>query len=491
MTTDLMLLPAVELAAMIRDGEVTAVDLLEQAIARYEKFNPMVNAVVVTRLEAARDRARQADEATARGESWGPLHGIPTTIKEAYDWADTPSTWGNPPWVDNVPGTRTTPQGDAVAVQRLLDAGAIIYGKTNVPLMLGDWQTFNDIYGTTSNPWDLTRVPGGSSGGSAAALATGMSAMEIGSDIGASIRNPAHYCGVFGHKPTYDLVPSDGHMAPGEDVLADIAVCGPLARSAADLDLALTVLAGPSGFGATGYKVDLPEATQTTLADFKVAVMLDSPVLDNDQEMIDQLSNAVDALVQAGLQVDDKARPDIDQQAAHDNYMFLLRAATGAMADQDFFDGAADGAARWEAGDRSYASLVDHSTRMSHHEWFAHHNQRERFRHAWATFFEDFDLLLCPIASSAAFPHDHELTRGERTITVNGAQQPVVSQLFWAGWSCNVYLPATVAPAGLTVSGLPVGLQIVAPHLQDRRSIRFAALMEETLGGFVVPPGYE
>jgi amidase len=491
MTTDLMLRPAIELASMIRTGEITAVDLLEEAIARYEKFNPTINAVVVTRLELARERAAEADAATARGESWGPLHGVPATIKEAFDWVDTPSTWGNPPWADNVPESRPVPQGDAVAVERLEAAGAIIYGKTNVPLMLGDWQTFNDIYGTTSNPWDLTRVPGGSSGGSAAALATGMSAMEIGSDIGASIRNPAHYCGVFGHKPTFGLVPAAGHMAPGEEVDLDIVVCGPLARSAADLDLALTILAGPSGFDATGYRVDLPPATRTKLSEFKVAVQLDSPVLDTDQEMVDQLQNAVDAMVAAGLQVDDKARPDIDQQAAHDNYMFLLRAATGAMVDDATFEAAAEGSANWHGGDRSYQSLVDHSVRMSHREWFAHHSQRELYRKAWAAFFEDYDLLLCPIASSAAFPHDHELTRGERTITVNGEQQPVVSQLFWAGWSCNVYLPATVAPAGLTVSGLPVGLQIVAPHLHDRRSIRFAQLMEETIGGFVVPPGFE
>jgi len=485
-----MLLPAVELARMIREGEVSASELLEQAIDRYERFNDQVNAVVVTRLDQARARAVEADKATARGELWGPLHGVPTTIKEAYDWSDTPSTWGVPAFADNVPGKRATPQGNAAAVQRLLDAGAIIWGKTNVPWKLADWQTFNDIYGCTNNPWDLKRVPGGSSGGSAVALATGMSAMELGSDIGASIRNPAHYCGVFGHKPSFGVVPVDGHRAPGEEVDLDIAVCGPLTRTAEDLDLALTILAGRDDLDARGWTTTLPSEERTSLSDFSVAVQMDSPVLDNDAEMVQQLEATIGVLEAAGLRVNRTARPDIDQVEFHNNYLMLLRAATGAATDDAGFEAAAAGAARWDAGDRDYEALVDHAIRMSHTEWFRHHNQREIYRRKWEEFFESFDLLLCPAASSAAFPHDHRGPRARRTITVNGADQPVVDQLFWAGWSCNVYLPGTVAPAGLTASGLPVGLQIVAPFLHDRRSIRFAQLMEQTVGGFVPPPDF-
>jgi amidase len=225
----IMLRTASELAAMVRRGEVAPSELLEHAITRCERHNPTVNAVIVTRIDEARAHAAVLDAEAVGGSFRGPLHGVPMTIKEAYDWADTPSTWGNVAWRDNVPGT------DAVTVQRLLDAGAVIYGKTNVPFMLGDWQSFNDIYGTTNNPWDLSRVPGGSSGGSAVALATGMAALELGSDIGASIRNPAHYCGVFGHKPTMSLVPFEGHVVPGMLPEVDISVCGPLARSAADL----------------------------------------------------------------------------------------------------------------------------------------------------------------------------------------------------------------------------------------------------------------
>jgi len=480
----IMLRTASELAAMVRRGDIAPSELLEHAIIRYERHNPAVNAVIVTRIEEARAHAAVLDAEAAAGTFRGPLHGVPMTIKEAYDWADTPSTWGNVEWRDNVPGT------DAVTVERLIDAGAVIYGKTNVPFMLGDWQSFNEIYGTTNNPWDLSRVPGGSSGGSAVALATGMAALELGSDIGASIRNPAHYCGVFGHKPTMSLVPFEGHVVPGMLPEVDISVCGPLARSAADLDLALSVLAGPTGLNSTGYKVALPEARQTRLSEFKVAVMLDTPVIENDTVMLDQLQHAVDALAAAGCVIEE-ATPDIDQHEYFENYLMLLRGATGAMSSDDVFAAAVEGSAAWDSGDRSYQALVDHAMTMSHREWFQHHNRREGYRNRWAEFFGDYDLLLCPTAASTAYPHDHTGTRATRRIPINGGTELVVDQLFWAGWSCNSYLPGTVAPVGLCADGLPAGIQIVAPHLQDRRSIRFAELVERELGGFVPPPGYE
>ena len=484
MTTDNQELKSVtELAKMIKSGEVSASMLLQKSLSRYEAFNESVNAVVVTRIDEAIKRAAEADAAAARGEYWGPLHGIPMTIKEAYDWADTASTWGNPEWVGNVP------RENAVAVQRLLDAGAVIWGKTNVPYMLADWQSYNEIYGCTKNPWDLDRTPGGSSGGSAVALATGMSALELGSDIGASIRNPAHYVGVFGHKPTYGLVPQDGILPPGCETAGDIAVCGPLARSARDLDLGLSVLAGPAGYDQVGYRVELPPAKQNRLSDFRVGVLLESPACETDLKLVNQLQNTIDHLAKAGLSVVDSA-PDFDQKEFFENYLMLLRAANGAAASDDVYVGAEQGARAWERGDRSYRNLVDHAMRMSHREWSIHDEQRAKYRTAWANYFEEYDLLLCPTAASTAFVHDHEGDRPERTIEVNGFQEPVVDQLFWAGLSCNVYLPSTVAPAGL-IDGLPAGLQIVAPHLHDRRSIRFAELMENEIGGFISPPGYE
>ncbi len=482
---DTALLSASDLARRIRRGEVSAVDALEACLDRYERHNPAVNAVVVERREEARARAAAADEATKRGENWGPLHGVPVTIKDAFDWVGTPSTWGSPALANNFP------EVDAVAVQRLLGAGAVIWGKTNVPLMLADWQSFNDVYGMTRNPWDLDRTPGGSSGGSAAALATGMSALEIGSDIGASIRNPAHYCGVFGLKPTWDLVPITGHLPPGDVGSIDIGVAGPLARSADDLDLALGVLAGPAGLDAAGYRADLAEPSQMRLSDFRVGLVLESPCVAQDQQLTDQLQNVADALAAAGVDVVEGARPDMDLRRAHEVYMLLLRAAMGAHATDEEMEAHREIAANSEPDDMSYDTLNSRGVTLSHRDWWQLDQERQKLRLAWANWFEAFDLLLCPTAASAAFPHIVDGTRGSRQIEINGMPELYTDQLFWAGWSCSVYLPAVSAPAGLTRDGLPVGLQIVAPHLQDRRAIRFAQLMERELGGYVPPPGYE
>ncbi len=234
--TDALGLPfraASDLAVAVRRRQIGARELLDLYWSRIERFNTDLNAIIVHDIEAARRRADEADAALARGDRVGPLYGVPMTVKESFDLTGTPTTWGIPA------NAKVLAKENAETVQRLIDAGANIFGKTNVPLYLADWQTFNEIYGTTSNPWDLGRTPGGSSGGAASALASGMTGLELGSDIGASIRNPAHYCGVYGHKPTYGLVSYKGHALPGVVGAPDIAVAGPLARSARDLDLGL------------------------------------------------------------------------------------------------------------------------------------------------------------------------------------------------------------------------------------------------------------
>ena len=484
---DLCWLSATDLAAQIASKQATAADALAAVAEKYERLNPELNAVIVTRLDEARQRAAAADEATARGESWGPLHGVPMTIKEASEWADTPTTWGNPEWANNVPGS------NAVAVQRLLDAGAVIYGKTNVPLLLSDWQSFNAIYGTTNNPWDQSRGPGGSSGGAAAALATGMTALELGSDIGGSIRNPAHYCGVFGHKPTFGVVPTQGHEVPGWVAPMDIAVCGPLARCADDLDLALSVLAGPTGFDAAGYRIDLAAEPRSQLSDFRVGVMLDTDVIATSTVLQDALQTAVDQLAAAGADVA-VAVPPIDQYEYFDNYLMMSRSAKSVFIDDAGYADALELAKHYDKSQpygrsvREMQARVSYAATLTHRAWLRQNEQREGYRRAWAEYFDSFDLLLCPAAASTAFLHDHSATRIERTIAINGKQELAVDQLFWAGWSCSTFLPATVAPVGLASDGLPAGIQIVAPHLGDRRSIRYAKLIEQTLGGFVPPP---
>ncbi|MCB1543495.1 MAG: amidase, partial [Rhodoblastus sp.] len=251
------------LAAMVRDKEASAVELLDFYLARVDRLNPRINAVIVQRAEAARQEAVRCDEMTAKGQSLGPLHGVPMTVKESFDVAGTPSTWGLTAHRDNIAGA------DALSVERLKRAGAVIFGKTNVPVSLADWQSFNPIYGVTNNPWNVERTPGGSSGGSAAALAAGLTGLELGSDIGASIRNPAHYCGVYGLKPTFDICPRDGHLLPGAYAHGDISAIGPLARSAYDIETALDIIAGPNALDATGLRLELPRSSKTKVSEFR------------------------------------------------------------------------------------------------------------------------------------------------------------------------------------------------------------------------------
>ena len=285
---------AVEIARLIRKREVRAIDALAHFLARVEKYNPKLNAVIWLDAGRASERAKAADAALAKGEVWGPLHGVPMTIKESYNVAGSPTTWGDPKLASNVTET------SALAVERLQQAGAVLFGKTNVPLMLADWQSYNVIYGTTNNPWDVTRTPGGSSGGSAVALAAGLTGLEAGSDIGGSIRNPAHYCGVFGLKPTWGVASPKGHALPGSHADADISVVGLLARGAADLELALDVMAGPDKIDGVAWKLDLPPCGAKSLADLRIAVKLRDPNCDVDAEYADKLQALVEASQSAG-----------------------------------------------------------------------------------------------------------------------------------------------------------------------------------------------
>lgn len=475
---------AKQLATSIRQKKIGCLELLDLYVQRMEQWNPQLNAIICTDLEAARRRAKQADRALAKGESWGPLHGIPMTVKESYDVVGMPTTWGVPEHKDNYP------KKSALAVQRLLDAGAVIFGKTNVPLYLADWQTFNEIYGTTNNPWDVTRAPGGSSGGSAAALAAGLTALEAGSDIGASIRNPAHYCGVYGHKPTYGVVSPQGQSLPGKVAVSDIAVVGPLARSAEDLAMALDIMAGPDAIDAAGWQVRLPRPAKKTLQDYKVAIVSSDPQAEVDSEVQERLQAVAAFLRQQKVKISEKARPKIDTGEAHRNYIQLLRAATSGRLTDKMFEANARAARALKASDDSYQAQMIRAQALSHRDWLALNEARHHMRLAWAEFFRSYDVLLCPTATTVAFPHNQKGERWERMVMVNGKPQPSTTQMFWAGYSCNVYLPSTVAPAGLSRSGLPVGVQIIGPQYGDHTCIHFARLLEREFQGFTPPPGF-
>ena len=448
---------------------------------RVERFNPDLNAIVVFDFERARTRAREADAALARGEVWGPLHGLPMTVKDSYDVAGLPTTWGVPELRDNVAET------NAVAIDRLLVAGAVIFGKTNVPYNLADFQSYNDIYGTTNNPWDLERVPGGSSGGAAAALAAGLTGLETGSDIGGSIRNPAHYCGVYGHKPTWGVLPLRGHAKPGVLAPADISVIGPLARDAGDLALAVDVMAGPDRIEANGWRLELPRPEGRGPADWRIAVWADDPFCPVDHAVRDAVLRAADALRAAGASVDHEARPGFDLPETQDVYTGLLQSALSARHDDEEFRRTLGRAARLGDEDTPRARRLRAGT-MHHREWILTHERRTRIRWAWREFFDRFDVLLCPIACIPAFPHDQQRDMDARRITVNGEIREYWDQLFWAGLTGVAFLPATVAPAAS--EGLPIGVQIVGPEGGDYTTIEIARQLGELIGGFRPPPGY-
>jgi amidase len=475
---------AKQLAADIRRKKIGSLELLDLYLSRVEKYDRGLNAIVVRDFDGARQRAKAADRALARGKALGPLHGVPMTIKESYDVAGLPTTWGVPALRDNIAAK------NAVVVDRLLGAGAILFGKTNVPLYLADWQSFNAIHGTTNNPWDLARAPGGSSGGSAAALAAGLTGLEAGSDIGSSIRNPAHFCGVFGHKPTWGIVPRHGQALPGQVAPVDIDVVGPLARSADDLVLALSVMAGPDAIDGAGWALRLRPPRQKRLRDYRVALMLDAPEGRVDRQVQDRLQALGDFLGRQRATVDDRARPAIDTAEAGRVYIRLLRAATSARQTDAEFEANVGLARALPPDDDGYRARMLRASVQPHRDWLAANEARHRMRLAWAEFFTRYDLLLCPVAGTAAIPHDQAGERHERTVVVNGARVPVTDHLFWAGYSGAFFLPSSAAPCGFTPAGLPVGVQIIGPQYGDLTCLAFARLLEREFQAFVPPPGY-
>ena len=266
--TDIAFLSANRLAKLIRKRKIGCLELLDHYLSRVERFNPALNAIISTDIPAARRRARLADKMVANGEKLAPLHGVPVTVKESFDVKGLATSWGVPAYRNNIA------KEDAVSVRRLRDAGAVIFGKTNIPTWLADCHSFNPIYGKTLNPWNVDRTPGGSSGGSAAALSAGLTGLEMGSDIAGSIRNPAAHCGLFGHKPTMGICSTLGHTLANNLAPIDMLVIGPLARSADDLAISLSAIVGLDEIDATGLKVSLPPARKKQLKEYRVSILV-------------------------------------------------------------------------------------------------------------------------------------------------------------------------------------------------------------------------
>lgn len=480
MSKELCYRSATELAMMIKSKDISSLELTQAFIDRIEEHDQKINAVVVRTFENALESAEKADNAVANGEELGPLHGVPMTIKESYVMAGTPSTWGIEANKDNYSDT------DGLAVSRFKKAGAHFLGKTNVPKDLADVQSYNVIYGTTNNPWNLERVPGGSSGGSGAALAAGFSALEAGSDIGGSIRTPAHFCGVFGHKPTWGIIPMQGHeVMPGVPD-ADLSVCGPLARDASDLATALDVMAGPAGRDSIGWQLSLPRYDFEDLKDLKVAVWATDDMSPVSKETEQRVLDVAKCFEKAGSTVAYDARPDFDIKKSHITYQNLLTAVMSSAQPESFVEETRRKVSSLEAGDQSIEAVVTRAGIMMHRDWIRHNFRREKLRSAWDAFFKEWDVLICPQFNTPAFEHDQR-PFSERSSVVDGEIFPYMQSVFWAGLIVASYLPSTVFPSGLGKEGLPIGVQVASGPYQDYKTIEVSRLISREIGGFEAP----
>jgi amidase len=467
-------------AEAIRQKRISSLELTQQTFARIDKFNPQLNAFAYQLREDALARAKQADEAQSRGKSLGVLHGVPIHVKESYAVAGHPCTWGIPALKDS------KAPSDSTVVTRLRGAGAVLIGATNVPLALGDWQSYNQIYGTTNNPWDLKRTPGGSSGGSAAALAAGLGYLSVGSDIGGSIRVPAHFCGIYGHKPTLDLVDMQGHSPGGqhqpEGFSTLLAVGGPLARSAEDLLAALRLLGGPSDYSAKAWKWELPPARHGTLREFRVGYVLDDPYCPVTSETRVVLENAIRKLEKAGVTLKQGWPAGFKLEELNQNYRFHLAA----------FTYSAESREQQEAEQKEAAASGSAVPGMkSFADWQQQNFRRLGYRAQWQSYFDDIDVFLSPVAFTTAFAHDHSEPNNKRKVATGDGPRDYEDFLSWIAPATLTGCPATIAPAGHGEDGLPIGLQVMGPYWEDATPATFTKLLAQVAGGFVAPRGYE
>jgi amidase len=487
----LMLEPALVQAEAVLAGRTTSRELVEAHLDRIDRYNGALNAVVTLDPGGARRRADERDRELAQGRRRGPFHGVPMTVKDAFATAGIRTTSGIAERRDHVPDE------DAVAVARLIEAGVVVLGKTNVPEGVTGQETANALFGRTVNPWHPDRTPGGSSGGAAAALATGLTALELGSDSGGSIRQPAHCCGVYGHIPTQGLVPLRGHLPlvplHEERLQIDLMGVGPLARHPTDLAAALDMLAGPDGHDRAGWTVSLPRPRIAGPVGLRVALWADDPDFPVERAVRERLEFAGERLGAAGAHVDAVARPPFTLAEA-ERVAFALWVASTTASTTDFASivRAADALA---PGDDGLPARRLRAEAMRHHDWVALDGARRAMTRGWAALFERFDVVLCPVSPVVAPPHDPEPTkvadiehRLARTIDVDGALRPYLDQLTWNIVVGMCGLPSTVAPLGLSPGGLPVGAQIVGPPFADHTTIAVAGVVADVVGGYRPPP---
>jgi len=454
-----------QLAFDIRTGRQTSVAATEHYIKRIETLDKDTNLVVVRMFASARQRALEADTALINGQLWGRLHGVPLTIKECFATRGVQTVCGNARYAELSDGKPYLPDINSAVVEKLLAAGAVLLGKTNLSMDEADIQSYNEIYGTSRNPWNLAYTPGGSSGGSAGAVAAGLTPLEVGADIGGSIRTPAHFCGVCGHKPSQGIIDKSGKCPPYPLSLRleDLSVVGPFGRSCDDLSLMMDVLVGPtSQHAAGGWSLQLPSTTATSIEGLRVAVWADDPFCETDTEYVALLHAVADTLRAGGASVDHAARP--------------------AMTFEDMF-----AVFRGNLGPSLRGQGVP--LRAA--------NQRLKLKRKWEAFWDSgFDVLLCPVTTGSAFPIDESGGNpgmASRTVVVNGKERPYLDNLRWAGLTIIADLPVTVVPIGVLPScGLPVGVQIVGREWHDRTTLEVGRMLERANASCRVqpPPAY-
>lgn len=476
---------AQQLLAALNSRRVSARELLDLHLSRIQRYNPTLNAIVIPTFDRARQEAAEADAARERCEARGALSGLPLTIKDCIEVAGLPATAGIPE------RAQLLCEASGPVGARVLAAGAVLLGKTNVPPYAGDWQSNNPIFGCSNNPWDLARTPGGSTGGGAAAVAAGLSALEFGSDIGGSIRVPASFCGIYGHRPSETAVPRSGHVpgSPRPNPAFVMGVQGPLARSADDLELALDVITGPDIGEDAGWRLQLAPPRQDTLPAFRVAVLPAPDWLPVDAEIQAALDGVAVRLSRLGAKVKTAQPRGFDLREHHGVYIALLTL----MLFADLDAGAREGVtASLNRSDDEFRGQQLRGLNATAGEFMAMLHRRERYREAYRAFFRDYDILLSPVAITPAFEHiAPEVSFPERTLTINGKTVPYERMSVYAGVATLSGQPATAFPAGRSRAGLPLGLQAIGPYLEDRTPIRFAALLAREFGGYSPPPGYE
>ena len=481
--SDILTLPMHQLISKINNKEISSQELLEIQLEHISEHNASINAVITINEDLALKKAIEADEAMQKGENWGPLHGLPITMKDAYEVKDIISTGGSVKWKDHIPAS------NAVVADRLQQAGAIVFGKTNVPLLSGDWQSYNELYGVTNNPWNTHKTPGGSSGGSAAAVSMGFSSLEVGSDIGGSVRVPAHFCGVYGLKPSYGLIPLLGHLPPPPGILSHqdtLSVAGPIARSPKDIQIALSVLAGTSPLEQKGWKLDLPPARHQKIKDFRVAIWPNDPFCNVENAISDAIEGFANQIGKLGATVQE-TNPGVSLQMNDDIYWNMSMPIIASGFPKSTLEKMKEFLRNSDPNDTNLRVRHARAALLKHKSWLSFNERRLHIKAMWEEFFASFDVLICPVVFTTAFDHNHEPDMYNRTITVDGVDRKYFELTVWPSVATLPQLPSLAIPIGQNAEGLPIGVQVIGPYLEDYTPIAFAQAIEGLCSGYTPP----